>query len=304
MTDSSRNPSPAKPAWLKKRISSNEIQGKVSRVLIEKGLHTVCEGARCPNKFECFSKGTATFMILGETCSRQCTFCAVPSGDLAAPNPDEPRAVAEAARELGLSYIVVTSVTRDDLPDKGLGQFLETVRQIRHHLPSAKVEILTPDFAGNEKAAREIRDCGPDVFNHNVEVVPRLYPRLRPQAAWDRSLGLLRQVADYGVVTKSSLMLGLGESPDEIRDVFRSLRAHEVSILTLGQYLQPTVQNHPVVEYIHPQQFANYREEALALGFDAVASGPFVRSSYSAMETCQEALRKRLPLEWIKGGLR
>jgi len=255
----------------------------VRELLRELGLHTVCQSAHCPNACECFARGTATFLILGSVCSRSCGFCAVTRGVPALPDPDEPRRVAEAAARLGLSHVVVTSVTRDDLPDGGSGHFAATIAAIRA-VCAAAVEVLTPDFQGSEACIRRVLEARPDVFNHNVETVPRLYPRVRPQAIYARSLGVLRLAAEAGegVVTKSGLMVGLGESHDEALAVMRDLRGSGCKALTVGQYLRPSPGHLPVERFVPPEEFDAYRSEAEALGFAAVAAGPFVRSSYYA----------------------
>jgi lipoic acid synthetase len=261
-------------------------EGQVRRVrelLARLELHTVCQSAHCPNACECFARGTATFLILGEACTRDCRFCAVEHGAPGPPDRGEPRRVAEAARRLGLRHMVVTSVTRDDLPDGGSGQFAATIAAIRV-ASDATIEVLTPDFQGRWECLDRVVEAGPDVFNHNVETVPRLYPRVRPQARYARSLELLRRVAerDGGILTKSGLMVGLGECYDEVIGVMGDLREVGCEALTLGQYLQPSREHLPVEEFITPETFGAYRKEAEAMGFLAVAAGPFVRSSYQA----------------------
>ena len=252
-------------------------------MLRERELHSVCESLACPNRTECFSRGTATFMILGDVCTRSCGFCNVTTGrPYAPPSPDEPRAVADTARRLGLRHVVVTSVTRDDLPDGGAQQFAETIRELRAALPRSAVEVLTPDFRGNLDAVQTVADARPDYFNHNVETVPRLYDFVRPGSRFERSLAVLRHAKTFGAVTKSGLMLGLGERRDEVLHVLEKLRESEVEIVTIGQYLQPKREKLDVVEYIHPDVFEEYRELGEAIGFRAVFSGPFVRSSYMA----------------------
>ncbi len=255
----------------------------VRELLRELGLHTVCQSAHCPNACECFARGTATFLILGSVCSRSCAFCAVTRGLPAPPDPDEPRRVAEAAARLGLSHVVVTSVTRDDLPDGGSGHFAATIAAIRAACTAA-VEVLTPDFQGSEPCIRRVLEARPDVFNHNVETVPRLYPRVRPQAAYERSIEVLRLAAEAGegAATKSGLMVGLGESHDEVLAVMRDLRDAGCQALTVGQYLRPSPEHLPVERFVPPEEFDTYQHEAEALGFAAVAAGPFVRSSYHA----------------------
>lgn len=273
-----------KPPWLKVRLALGERAGAVHRALGDLGLRTVCQDALCPNRARCFSRGTATFMILGETCTRACPFCAVPGGTPAPPDPEEPRRVAEAARRLGLGHVVVTSVARDDLPDGGAAHFAATVSALRARLPSATVEVLVPDFGGDARALAVVLAAGPDVLNHNLETVPRLYPRVRPAAAYDRSLDLLARgrALRPAVVTKSGLMLGLGEREEEVLEVLRDLRRAGCDLLTLGQYLQPSRRHLPVAEHLPPWRFAAYRRAALGLGFRGVVAGPLVRSSYHA----------------------
>ena len=251
-------------------------------------LHTVCESARCPNIHECFHRGAATFMILGNLCTRGCGFCSVPKGSPQKReftlDPDEPRNVARMAAEMKLRYVVITSVNRDDLPDGGSHHFAETVREVREALPGARVEVLTPDFCGDMDAVARVLDAGPHVFNHNMETVPRLYSRVRPQANYQQSLDVLRFGKKYrpDVLTKSGLMAGLGEQHSEVESLLRDLQAHDVDVATIGQYLQPTRRNLAVAEYVTPAQFDAYRDYGLSIGFKMVFSGPFVRSSYMA----------------------
>jgi lipoic acid synthetase len=273
------------PDWIKVKHNQSRLHGMKS-VLREFGLSTVCEEARCPNKAECFARPTATFMILGSRCSRGCGFCAVESAPPEPLDREEPLRVALAAKRMGLRYVVITSVTRDDLPDGGAGHFVETVEAVREHLPQAKVEVLTPDFRGDREALERVLASRPDVFNHNVETVPRLYPVVRPQADYRRSLGLLRAAGELstGISTKSGLMLGLGEGHDEVLDVLRDLRDAGCSFVTIGQYLRPSKANLPVREYVAPEAFKRLREEAMQMGFRHVASAPLVRSSMNAEE--------------------
>lgn len=273
------------PKWLRRRHSLSELHN-LKGFLRSHGLSTVCEEARCPNKAECFSKPTATFMILGSSCTRNCGFCSVENSSPLAPDREEPRKVAEAAKLMGLRYVVVTSVTRDDLADGGAGQFAETIREIRHRLPEARIEVLTPDFGGQGEAVKAVLDAGPDVFNHNVETVPRLYSTVRPSADYNRSIGILRLAKELSPVTKtkSGLMLGLGESLDEVREVLKDLRVAGCDFLTVGQYMRPSKENLPVVEYVEPEIFERLKNESLRMGFEFVASGPFVRSSMNAEE--------------------
>jgi lipoic acid synthetase len=275
---------PRLPAWLRKPETAFVALHEIKRELRRLELHTVCESARCPNIHECFRRGTATFMILGDRCTRGCGFCAVPKArHPAPPDPNEPAHVAQMARAMNLRHVVVTSVNRDDLPDGGAGHFAETIRAIRAALPAATIEVLTPDFLGDLDAVTTVLEARPDVFNHNVETVPRLYPRVRPQARYERSLAVLECAArNGGTLVKSGLMVGLGERCEEVEEVLRDLRRCGVSIVTIGQYLQPTRRNLPVAEYVPPERFEAYRETGLRLGFRAVFSGPFVRSSYMA----------------------
>jgi lipoic acid synthetase len=277
--------SPRLPEWIREKKLNLSSLREIKTMLRERDLHSVCESLACPNRTECFSRGTATFMILGDVCTRSCGFCNVVTGrPYAAPSPDEPRAVAETARRLGLRHVVVTSVTRDDLEDGGAQQFAETIAELRNVLPHSAVEVLTPDFRGNTQSVRTVVAARPDYFNHNVETVPRLYDYVRPGSRFERSLGVLRdaKIADPDVVTKSGLMLGLGEQRDEVLEVLQRLRDSAVEIVTIGQYLQPKREKLDVVEYVRPEVFDAYREAGEAMGFRAVFSGPFVRSSYMA----------------------
>jgi lipoic acid synthetase len=258
-------------------------------MLKEGRLHTVCQEARCPNLWECFSRHTATFLIMGSHCTRNCRFCAVDHGPSEPPDPGEPERVAEAVQSMGLGYVVITSVTRDDLPDGGAVFFVETIKEICKKVPNVPVEVLIPDFQGNDYALRTVLEARPNVLNHNIETVPRLYPSVRPDAVYRRSLELLKRVQKYdpAILTKSGLMLGLGESSEEIRTTLQDLLDANCSILTLGQYLQPTKEHLPVERFIHPDEFDDWRKTALEMGFSEVASGPFVRSSYNAKELYQ-----------------
>lgn len=273
-----------KPPWLKQRFPAGSLYDKVSTLINKEKVHTVCQEARCPNIWECFSRKTATFMIMGDHCTRNCRFCAVAHGPNCFPDPEEPLKIAEMVQKLNLDYVVITSVTRDDLPDGGASFFVQTVKEIRQKVPHALVELLIPDFQGNKNALRSITEVRPDVLNHNIETVPRLYPTVRPEAIYWRSLDLLKQVVafDSDIVTKSGLMLGLGELPEEIHNTLQDLLEAGCQLLTLGQYLRPTKAHLPVESYIPPKQFDNWRKTALEMGFTEVASGPFVRSSYHA----------------------
>jgi lipoic acid synthetase len=272
------------PDWIRTRGGTKTME---TRHLIRRyGLSTVCDEARCPNRPSCFSKPTATFMILGSRCTRDCGFCSVSSGGPEVLNENEPANVAAAADEMGLRYVVITSVTRDDLPDGGAGHFAKTIRAVKERRPTAGVEVLTPDFQGDLTALKTVIDAGPDVFNHNIETVPRLYPSVRPQADYGRSLRVLRKAREMrkGLPTKSGFMLGLGEQYAEVIDLLADLRETGCDFLTIGQYLQPTRKNLPVVEYVSPEVFDELREQALRMGFQQVSSGPLVRSSMNAEE--------------------
>jgi lipoic acid synthetase len=280
----------AKPPWLKRRLPTGPTYEKV-RALLNKGrLHTVCQEARCPNLWECFSRQTATFLIMGPCCTRNCRFCNVAHGRPSGP-PDsgEPARVAEAVKSLGLRYVVITSVTRDDLADGGAGLFAKTIKEIRVRTPHTLMEVLIPDFQGNKHALQTVIDAHPHVLNHNLETVPRLYPRVRPEADYDRSLLLLKRVThdQPSIVTKSGLMLGLGEFPDEVEKTLQDLLDSGCSILTLGQYLQPTREHLKVERFIPPEEFDGWKRVALKMGFSGVASGPLVRSSYRARDLYQ-----------------
>jgi len=271
------------PPWLRKRIPPESETRRVRNLLGELDLHTVCQSAHCPNLFECFGRGTATFLILGSQCTRRCGFCAIEHGEPEPLDPDEPRRVARAVVELGLAHVVVTSVTRDDLADGGSGQFAATLSAIRG-VSKATIEVLTPDFGGRSDALDCVLDARPDVYNHNVETVPRLYPRVRPQASYERSLDVLRRAGERRgeILTKSGLMVGLGEGSDEVGAVLRDLRRVACDLLTVGQYLRPSPDHLPVERFVTPEEFEAYQREAERLGFLAAASGPFVRSSYEA----------------------
>ncbi len=272
------------PDWIKTKSSSGLHITK--QMLRSRRLFTVCEEARCPNIGVCFSKPAAAFMILGSRCTRNCGFCSVESASPLPPDEGEPERVALAARDMGLKYVVVTSVTRDDLPDGGALHFSRTVTAIKQLLPAAKIEVLTPDFKGNAASLKTVLESGPDVFNHNVETVPRLYPVVRPQADYERSLGVLKAAKKIapGIHSKSGLMVGLGETLQEVFALMQDLLSAGCDYLTVGQYLRPSKKNLPVAEYIAPATFEKYRETALAMGFRGVASAPLVRSSMDAEE--------------------
>ena len=268
--------------WLIRRIPAGGVE-QVQGLIDDLNLHTVCRSASCPNLGECFHSGTATFLILGGICTRGCRFCAVPKGDPPPVDTAEAENVAIAVERMELKHAVVTSVTRDDLPDGGAEQFAACIRNIRGKGKAVTVEVLTPDFAGNRQSLQIVLDEQPDVFNHNVETVPRLYEQVRPRANYQQSLAVLRQAADFGIPwVKSGLMLGLGETEAEVLAVLADLRQAGVNALTIGQYLRPTREHLPVVDYIHPDRFAFLAEQAKQIGFGHVASGPLVRSSYHA----------------------
>ncbi len=272
----------ARPDWLKARIPSGEIYYGLKRLIDEHRLHTVCGEARCPNMGECWNSGTATFMILGDICTRSCGFCAVKTGMPTELDADEPRRVADAVKLMNVKYAVITSVNRDELYDGGATIFADTIRKIREASPSCKVEVLIPDFKGDEFALNIVLNAFPDVLNHNIETVPRLYLTVRPQAKYERSLDLLHRAKKRGFTTKSGLMLGLGENLEEVIEVMRDLRKVDCNILTLGQYLQPTKEHLPVARFVHPDEFKMLKEKGVELGFIHVESGPLVRSSYHA----------------------
>jgi len=279
------------PPWIKVRLRADGNFSNVHKTIRAGGLHTVCEGAHCPNKLECYNRGTATVMILGETCTRSCKFCAVRGGVPPHPaDPREPGRVAAMARSLGLRYVVVTSVTRDDLPDGGAGLFAETIIQLKR-LEGVTVEVLTPDFQGNRHQVETVLAAGPHVFNHNLETVRRLQTDVRPQADYDRSLQVLRIAAAWlpKLIVKSGLMVGLGETDDELMAALADLRSAGCQSLTLGQYLAPSRRHWPIARFVHPKQFEHYRRCGLAMGFLAVAAGPLVRSSYRADQLMAEA---------------
>ena len=275
-----------KPRWLKRRLPTGASYENVRTMLQKDRLHTVCQEAKCPNIWECFAQQTATFLILGSRCTRNCRFCSVDPGPLEPPDPDEPVRVAKVARQMSLKYVVVTSVTRDDLPDGGSGLFARTIVEIRKKIPDACVEILIPDFQGSAQALKTVLRAKPDVLSHNIETVPRLYPMVRPGARYRRSLELIGRVRTLGfsMPTKSGLMLGLGEEAAEIKSVLHDLLRVDCRMLTIGQYLQPAKKHLAVKRYIPPAEFEKWRDIALEMGFSEVASGPFVRSSYRAKE--------------------
>ena len=282
------------PEWITRdRVKLSELHG-MKTDLRSSGLHTVCEEARCPNRNHCFTHGTATFLLMGDTCTRACGFCAIQTGRPNPLNPHEPEETATRAAELGLKFAVLTSVNRDDLPDGGAAHFAETIRAIHRRCPGVGVEVLVPDFMGDLEAVATVVAAGPAVFNHNTETVPSLYPLVRPSARFERTLSVLREAKRLGRAlygdefrTKSGLMLGLGETEEELMEVFEALVEAGVDILTLGQYLRPTRHQLPVKAYIHPDDFAELGRRAKALGFRTVYAGPLVRSSFNAHEVSQ-----------------
>ena len=276
-----------KPPWLKVPAPGGPTYRRLKAMIHDDNLHTVCEEANCPNVGECWERGTATFMILGDVCTRRCGFCNVKTGKPTWNDPLEPLRVANQVKRMGLRHAVVTSVDRDDLPDYGAGAFVGVIRSIRMLAPGCKVEVLTPDFRGQEMPLAKVVHERPDVFNHNVETVPRLYPKARRGSQFLRSCRVLRMAKEMGgaeVVTKSGLMVGLGEEPEEMLEAFQILRDHDVQVLTVGQYLRPTANHLPVARYWHPDEFAALEAAAYAMGFESVAAGPLVRSSYHADE--------------------
>lgn len=279
-----------KPEWLKNTQTRNQDFHQVSQLVKNLHLHTVCEEANCPNRTECYSHRTATFLILGAICTRKCKFCNVSKGTPLALDPAEPFHLAQACKSLNLKHAVITSVTRDDLPDGGAGQFAQCIQEIRQLHPSCTIEVLTPDFSGSSEAIQVVIDAHPEVYNHNIETVARLYPLVRPIADYHRSLKLLAQVkqSDPFILSKSGIMVGLGETAEEVEQTLQDLHAHGCDALTIGQYLPPSKEHYPLAEYITPAQFEVYRQMALHIGFKQVASSPLTRSSYHASLMLQE----------------
>ncbi len=274
------------PVWITEKIKKRKGTDDIVRLLRSLNLHTVCEEAKCPNLGECFRKGTATFLILGNICTRNCRFCAIKKGKPDKVDENEPLRVAQAVKKLGLDYAVITSVTRDDLQDGGASIFADTIREIRRIMQNTGIEVLTPDFKGDRNALNVVLNAKPDVFNHNVETVPSLYSKIRPIADYNRSLSVLKYAKEIApeIFTKSGIMLGLGETIPEVKDVLYDLRENNVDMITIGQYLQPSSRHYPIQEYIHPDVFAALMEFAYSIGFGFVASAPLVRSSYNAKE--------------------
>jgi lipoic acid synthetase len=279
------------PSWLRQEIPDKAALGQLS-FFRRKGINTVCQQAKCPNWSECFKEGQATFLILGDVCSRSCSFCNIKKeGRPESSLQDEPARVREAVKKLGLKYVVITSVTRDDLEDGGSWVFARTIEEIRRLSGEIRIEVLIPDFAGNSRALKTVVQSKPEVIGHNLETVPRLYPSVRPQADYKRSLRVLGSIKELnsGIITKSSLLLGMGERDEEVVAIMRGLSLVGCDVLALGQYLAPSKKHHPVYEYVDPARFSYYRDIALSLGFKSVASAPFVRSSYRAREIFNEA---------------
>jgi len=271
-----------KPDWLKVKYTVNEDFKALREIVKQYDLHTVCEEARCPNQGECWRRRAATLMILGDVCTRNCRFCAVGNGKLLPPAPNEPKKVGRAVKLMGLKYAVITSVTRDDLPDGGAMHWAETIREIRRQNPDCKIEVLIPDFQGDVEALETVLDAKPDVLGHNLETVKYLYSQARPQADYNQSLAVLKNAKQRGAVTKTGIMVGLGETKKQVLELMQDARAVGCNIFTAGQYLQPTKSHLPVERYVHPDEFEFYKEEGKKMGFRAVMAGPLVRSSYHA----------------------
>jgi len=284
------------PDWLKIRLPRPDTIQEVQRMMRGKNLHTVCESARCPNLPECWSKKTATFMILGDTCTRSCGFCAIKVGRGLEVDPLEPENIGKIAKDLGLRHIVVTSVSRDDLQDQGATQFAKTIAAIHENIPYAIVEVLTPDFKGKSEIIQIVTDAIPEIYNHNIETISRLHTIVRPQAKYHRSLSVLEEVKTLNpnIYTKSGMMLGLGETRDEVIEVLKDLRNVGVDAVTIGQYLRPTIKHLPVVSFVHPTEFEEYQVIGEEMGFAFVASGPFIRSSYNAIAFSEKLMSERL----------
>ncbi|BBD07148.1 lipoyl synthase [Desulfovibrio ferrophilus] len=272
------------PKWLRVKLPSDPTFAQTGGLLKDLGLNTVCQGAKCPNIYECFSKHVATFLIMGRTCTRGCAFCNIGLGKVEPLDPDEPSRVAEAAKRLQLKHVVITSVTRDDLPDGGAAHFVATIQAVREAKPGCTIEVLIPDFQGDETALRAVIEAGPEIINHNVETVPDLYSHIRPQADFEQSIELLERVKAAGVISKSGLMVGLGETDDQVRVLLDSLAAAKVEIVTIGQYMRPSGAHPEVLRYVEPEIFEGYAEYGKGLGIPHVFSAPRVRSSYNAAD--------------------
>ncbi|MBP6429568.1 MAG: lipoyl synthase [Bacteroidales bacterium] len=279
------NKTERKPSWLKVKLAQGENYSKVKKIVELNQLHTICSSGKCPNIGECWTKGTATFMIAGEICTRSCKFCATQSGKPLPLDSEEPQKIAQSVKLMQLRHCVITSVDRDELEDKGANHWAETIKEIRKVNPNTIIEVLTPDFDNIDELLNIVFQAKPDIFGHNMETVKRLSPQIRSRAKYDLSLDVLRKASKAGIISKSGIMLGLGETEEEVFELMKDLREVNCNLLTIGQYLQPTTQNIPVQEYIHPDQFAKYKEMGMGLGFDNVESGPLVRSSYMAKET-------------------
>ncbi len=275
-------PTRRRPVWLKVKAPGGDSYSELKNMMRSKKLHTVCEEAHCPNIGECWQSGTATFIILGDVCTRSCRFCAIATGSPNPVNPDEPREIADAVRQMRIRHVVITSVNRDELPDQGSNIWAETVVEVKRKNPNVTVEVLIPDFKGDTECLQRVLDAKPDVLNHNVETIHRLYPSVRPQAKYERSLAVLEYSKKMRFVTKTGIMVGIGESFDEVIDLMRDLRFVNVDIMTIGQYLQPTKEHLPVERYVTPEEFEEYKHIGLKLGFKYVESAPLVRSSYHA----------------------
>jgi lipoic acid synthetase len=282
-----------RPEWLKKRINLDNNYQKTESVLKDLNLNTVCQAAFCPNLGECFRAGVATFMILGNVCTRNCRFCDIPNGQPEEIDQNEPENLAKAARKMNLDHVVITSVTRDDLKDGGSGHFVKIIKEFKN-IEGITIEVLTPDFNGKKEDIKNVLKAGPDVFNHNIETVPRLYSKIRPEADYQQSLTVLNMAKQFdgSIITKSGLMLGLGEQKSEVISVMEDLRKNDCDLLTIGQYLQPSSEHAELKKYIEPSKFREYKRIALNLGFKAVASQPFVRSSYQAKELYLKAIKQ------------
>jgi len=288
-----QSPIEGKPPWIKTRVRMGPEYAELKSLVRREGLHTVCEEAGCPNIYECWEDREATFLVGGEVCSRRCDFCQIDTGKPAELDRDEPRRVAESVRSMGLRYSTVTGVARDDLPDGGAWLYAETVRQIKRLNPSTGVELLIPDFNGDSARLLEVFEAGPDVLAHNIETVPRNFKRIRPAFSYQRSLDVLRAADDFGLVTKSNLILGLGEAPEEVHTALTDLCNAGCALVTITQYLRPSVRHHPVERWVKPEEFVEYSRYAEGLGFAGVLAGPLVRSSYRAGRLYQQAAQRR-----------
>lgn len=282
-----------KPSWLKIKLSSGDNYPKVKNIVEENHLHTICSSGKCPNIGECWSKGTATFMIAGEICTRSCKFCATLSGKPLPLDNNEPKKIANSVKLMGLKHCVITSVDRDDLPDKGAEHWAETIREIRRLNPETIIEVLIPDFDAKKELLDIVFEAKPDILGHNMETVKRLSNQVRSRAKYDLSLDVLKQAREYGLIAKSGIMVGIGEREEEVIELMKDLRGVGCQLFTIGQYLQPTTNNIPVDEYVTPEQFEKYKKIGLELGFDHIESGPLVRSSYMAERTFIESKIKR-----------